>query len=76
MMHLETTCHVSHVMCLMSCVTCHFSTIPKPEALGKIHHTQFVILCVTFQVSYVNCDVSCITCQYYFFNLQCDGVSC
>ena len=30
MMHLETTCHVSHVTCHMSGVACHFSTIPKP----------------------------------------------
>ena len=30
MMHLETTCHVSHVRCQVSGVACHFSTIPKP----------------------------------------------
>ena len=29
MMHLETTCHMSHVICHMPGVACHFSTIPK-----------------------------------------------
>ena len=30
MRHLETTCHVLHIMCHVSGVACHFSSIPKP----------------------------------------------
>ena len=35
MMHIETTSHVSHLMCHVSGVACHFSTMPSRKSYGK-----------------------------------------
>ena len=56
-MHLETTCHVSHV-------TCHFLTIPKPY-----HHVSCVpyhMSDVTFHLSLVMYHISGVTYHTFF----------
>ena len=76
MMHLETTCHVSHVTCQLQHVT--FRPFPNHKSYGLanslimvtipyptiLHHTTMShVSHITCQISHFTCHLSCITFQ-------------
>ena len=77
MMHLETTFHVSHVMCQVLHVT--FQPFPNRKSYGPANclimvTTPYHVSCVPCHMSgvrchllHVTCHVTGVTCQNFFF---------
>ena len=68
MMHLETTCHVSHVTCQVQHVTFYPFPNPKSYRLANfliIFTIPYPTMChvsrITCQMSHFTCPLSCIT---------------
>ena len=78
MMDLETTCHVSRVMCHMSLF--NLSQTIRPRALQFSHniHHNLCVMCsvshVRWHMSFAMCHMSHVLCHIFLF-LQIIGVS-
>ena len=64
MMHLETTCHASHVTWQVSHVTFNLSQTERSRDLQFSHHIPYTRCAnVTCQVSHIRYQMSGVTCH-------------
>jgi hypothetical protein len=57
----QSSCHVPHVMCLMSCASCHVVSVMCHMACGVSHvpHVTLSQSCATWHVVSVMCHMAC-----------------